>query len=196
MPVQCGAGAEILPNLQASLLLFHSCSHRTRDSWVRDSRDFIPLAKSRGQGSLFAYAGSPYFPSPAVTTTRPRDGRLHGSGLCYGRGTNPELRGFTTNTATGGELALGPGERAPHPLRPLAANTTLRNCLGNEQPGPGTLGVPYISVQRRSGPTAHLSQQGLTYSSNKPIPLFSVTFGGPGTELDVRMQPAVTKSPA
>ena len=82
-----------------------------------ETKDFIPLGKSCGLTSVFICAGSPHSPNPAGVLKEPvmTPGR---AGDCV-TGEEPWAWG----------VPFAQGERSPHLLRPLAANTTLSSGL-------------------------------------------------------------------
>lgn len=103
------------------------------------------------------YAGSPRFPSPMGVTERAWGWILHRRGSLL-QERNTELGGLTTAIVMEASLPFAQGESLLHLLRWLAAHTTLRDGLDNEESGPWNLGLPYMNVQGGSGLPDHLSQ--------------------------------------
>lgn len=72
----------------------------------------------------------------------PRAGTGALGGSCYRRGMHGAGGKAIAFTVNGNKPALCLGETLPHFSRLCAANTTLRNVLGEEQLGPGFLKNP------------------------------------------------------
>ena len=77
-------------------------------------------------------------------------------------------------------IPFAQGERSPHLLRPLAANTTLSSGLVSDAgPCPGRV-LPEQGVVGggggRSGPLDHLSQQRLLHSFKTSFQMHPITF--------------------